>query len=98
MISTLLGAQIMSGENDQEARNDGLLRREVLQAAGGLAVAAGVSGDATPAAAAETPRTAPVTLHINGKKHELHIETRVTLLDALREYLGLTGTKKGCDH
>jgi xanthine dehydrogenase YagT iron-sulfur-binding subunit len=40
----------------------------------------------------------PVTLQVNGRKYELKLEPRVTLLDALREYLGLTGTKKGCDH
>jgi xanthine dehydrogenase YagT iron-sulfur-binding subunit len=39
-----------------------------------------------------------VTLHVNGIEHTLHIEPRVTLLDALRDYLGLTGTKKGCDY
>jgi len=38
-----------------------------------------------------------VTLRVNGKKHELMLEPRVTLLDALCEVLGLTGTKKGCD-
>ncbi|NEQ72209.1 MAG: (2Fe-2S)-binding protein [Okeania sp. SIO2C9] len=38
-----------------------------------------------------------LTLKINGVPHQLNIEPRVTLLDALREYLGLTGTKKGCD-
>jgi Aerobic-type carbon monoxide dehydrogenase, small subunit CoxS/CutS homologs len=38
-----------------------------------------------------------VTLQINGVRHELQIEPRVSLLDALREYVGLTGTKKGCD-
>jgi xanthine dehydrogenase YagT iron-sulfur-binding subunit len=38
-----------------------------------------------------------VTLRVNGVAHELMIEPRVTLLDALREVLGLTGTKKGCD-
>ena len=40
----------------------------------------------------------PVHLDINGQHHELQIEPRVTLLDALRDRLGLTGTKKGCDH
>lgn len=40
----------------------------------------------------------PVHLDINGHQHELQLEPRVTLLDALRERLGLTGTKKGCDH
>ena len=42
--------------------------------------------------------TIPVTLHINGKKQTLQLDPRVTLLDALREYMGLRGTKKGCDH
>ncbi|WP_310630186.1 2Fe-2S iron-sulfur cluster-binding protein [Paraburkholderia sp.] len=39
----------------------------------------------------------PVQLTINGREYALHIEPRVTLLDALRDYAGLTGTKKGCD-
>ena len=63
---------------------------------------------ATPAAAkAESVATVltakavdaiPVTLTVNGRAVPLQIEPRVTLLDALREYAGLTGTKKGCDH
>jgi xanthine dehydrogenase YagT iron-sulfur-binding subunit len=40
----------------------------------------------------------PVTLRINGKKHDLRIDPRTTLLDCLREHLHLTGSKKGCDH
>ena len=40
----------------------------------------------------------PVTLHVNGRDLTLHLEPRVTLLDALREHAGLTGSKKGCDH
>ncbi|CAB3667941.1 hypothetical protein LMG24238_01938 [Paraburkholderia sediminicola] len=39
----------------------------------------------------------PVTLTINGRAYTLQLEPRVTLLDALREYAGLMGTKKGCD-
>ncbi len=39
-----------------------------------------------------------VTLRVNGKDQALTIEPRVTLLDALRERIGLTGSKKGCDH
>src|SRR3954465_5295956 len=42
-------------------------------------------------------RLKPMELEINGERHVLTLEPRVTLLDALREYLGLTGTKKGCD-
>ncbi|WP_328876937.1 (2Fe-2S)-binding protein [Streptomyces sp. NBC_00299] len=38
-----------------------------------------------------------ITLHINGEKHTLPVDHRTTLLDALRERLDLTGTKKGCD-
>lgn len=40
----------------------------------------------------------PVTLNVNGKAIVVNIEPRTTLLDALREYAGLTGSKKGCDH
>jgi len=42
--------------------------------------------------------TAPVTLEVNGNKQSLQLDTRTTLLDALREHMHLTGTKKGCDH
>jgi xanthine dehydrogenase YagT iron-sulfur-binding subunit len=53
-------------------------------------------------AAALAPRSSPtaqrVTLNVNGRDLALDVEPRVTLLDALREYAGLTGTKKGCDH
>jgi xanthine dehydrogenase YagT iron-sulfur-binding subunit len=41
---------------------------------------------------------ADITLRINDSEHELHVDTRATLLDVLREHLGLTGSKKGCDH
>jgi len=52
---------------------------------------------------AETPGTtspvaAPVRLRVNGRDLSLDLEPRVTLLDALREYAGITGPKKGCDH
>ncbi|MGW1550173.1 (2Fe-2S)-binding protein [Streptomyces sp. NPDC002346] len=40
---------------------------------------------------------AEFTLRVNGREYPLRVDTRVTLLDALREQLGLTGTKKGCD-
>jgi xanthine dehydrogenase YagT iron-sulfur-binding subunit len=42
-------------------------------------------------------RTIQLRLDVNGRAHELDVEPRVTLLDALREHLHLTGTKKGCD-
>ncbi|HEY8714573.1 MAG TPA: (2Fe-2S)-binding protein [Candidatus Acidoferrum sp.] len=57
------------------------------------------SGAATEAAeVTSTTGVVPVSLKINGKTHHMQIEPRVTLLDALRENLGLFGTKKGCDH
>jgi xanthine dehydrogenase YagT iron-sulfur-binding subunit len=46
---------------------------------------------------ASGPGPIPVIVNVNGTAHALHIEPRVTLLDALRERLALTGTKKGCD-
>ncbi len=51
----------------------------------------------TPTAPTPDSGTVEVTLRVNGKEQALKIEPRVTLLDALREYAGLTGTKKGCD-
>ena len=56
---------------------------------------AGVAQDE--AAVTSGPSSAPVTLTINGASHTLDLEPRVSLLDALREQLLLTGTKKGCD-
>ncbi|WP_431241966.1 (2Fe-2S)-binding protein [Flavobacterium sp. P21] len=47
---------------------------------------------------AEYLETVPLSIEVNGKKHNLNIEPRTTLLDLLREQLQLTGTKKGCDH
>jgi xanthine dehydrogenase YagT iron-sulfur-binding subunit len=46
---------------------------------------------------AETASTIPVMLRVNGQSHTLQLEPQVTLLDALRERIGLTGSKKGCD-
>src|SRR5262249_54756721 len=53
---------------------------------------------AVAAAAPPPPREYDVVLTVNGRDRKLRIDPRVTLLDALRERLGLTGTKKGCDH
>ncbi len=44
------------------------------------------------------PQTMTVSLDVNGKRRTLDVDTRTTLLDALREHLQLTGSKKGCDH
>jgi xanthine dehydrogenase YagT iron-sulfur-binding subunit len=48
--------------------------------------------------AGTTAEVAPVSLRVNGGEHELTVDTRTSLLDLLRERLGLTGAKKGCDH
>lgn len=53
---------------------------------------------APPAYAAASANRVAVSLRINGSDHRVTIDPRVTLLDLLRETLGLTGTKKGCDH
>ncbi len=39
-----------------------------------------------------------MTMRVNGQRHQLALDVRTTLLDALREHIGLTGSKKGCDH
>jgi xanthine dehydrogenase YagT iron-sulfur-binding subunit len=52
---------------------------------------------ATQAAGVEAPATAQVSFTVNGAARELALDTRTTLLDALREHLHLPGTKKGCD-
>ena len=53
----------------------------------------------TAKATASVPEGAiPVSLKVNGKKYDLRIDPRTTLLDCLREHLQLTGSKKGCDH
>jgi xanthine dehydrogenase YagT iron-sulfur-binding subunit len=81
----------------------GVTRRELLEVAavtGGLVVGGHLLAAAVPAAAAEGsgPQPGPLktTLRVNGKDHELSLDSRTTLLDALREHLHLTGSKKGC--
>jgi xanthine dehydrogenase YagT iron-sulfur-binding subunit len=81
-----------------------LSRRSFVKAAGVLsaAVATGVphlaAAQETQAAAVTTPKTMDLTLKVNGTSHTLSLDTRTSLLDALREHLLLTGSKKGCDH
>ena len=67
-------------------------------ATAGLWIATAVPGRAeSPSHAAADPNAIPVSLKVNGRVHELKLDPRTTLLDALREHLDLTGTKKGCD-
>jgi xanthine dehydrogenase YagT iron-sulfur-binding subunit len=53
--------------------------------------------DVAAGAALRGPWSTPVVLTVNGERRVVELEPRVSLLDALREHLGLTGTKKGCD-
>ena len=76
-----------------------LTRRDLLKVG-----AASVAATAVPltakgqAPASDAPVSAKVSFEVNGKACALELDTRTTLLDALREHLHLTGTKKGCDH
>ncbi len=75
-------------------------RRGFLQSAGALAGAPLLVGPAEAASAPAVATAAPpvdLALRVNGQDHALRVEPRTTLLDALRDHLGLTGTKKGCD-
>lgn len=80
-------------------------RRRFLQTGAAGAVTASVApsallGGAVAAAAAEEvlgPGPVPIRLDVNGKVRELSVEPRVTLLEALRDHLGITGAKKVCD-
>src|SRR3978361_245042 len=81
-----------------------LSRRNVLMGTAAT-VAIGAKSSAAPAqaltsspAAAEASANAKVSFSVNGQPHELQLDTRTTLLDALREHLHFTGSKKGCDH
>ncbi len=81
--------------NERDLLN--LSRRGVL-AAGAAGVAASQVRTAAAARTQAVESKMPVTLTVNGKPRELDLDVRTTLLDALREHLKLTGTKKGCDH
>ena len=73
-----------------------LSRRDVLKL-GAAASAVPLVANAQQAGA-DAAVMSSVTLNVNGKTHTLQLDTRTTLLDAVREHLQLTGTKKGCDH
>lgn len=82
----------------------GLSRRSFLKTTGAAVSAGVVSGAAAEMLSAQTlpktivgPGEVPITLRINGTARNLSVEPRVTLLDALRDRLDLTGAKKVCD-
>jgi xanthine dehydrogenase YagT iron-sulfur-binding subunit len=80
----------------------GFNRRTFIAGAAGTAVvplAAKAAGPATSVAPVQNPSSpVDVTLRVNGVSRALTIDARTTVLDALREHIGLTGSKKGCDH
>jgi len=84
-------------------RGAGFNRRNFLALTASSATAPLVTSLTGSAAVAQTrapdPREAVnVLLRVNGREHRIALDVRTTLLDALREHVGLTGTKKGCDH
>ena len=95
-----------AGQSEERAQgtDHGVSRRSFLFGAGvaSAAVAAGLpqhlSAQESKAVAQAQAQRMPVTLNINGTDHQLNLDTRTSLLDALREHLDLTGSKKGCDH
>jgi xanthine dehydrogenase YagT iron-sulfur-binding subunit len=101
---TPCGCEPMNDEQEEEAQRleqHGLLtelsRRRFIQASS--AVAASLAfGVPSLAESQEGANTAPVTLKVNGQHQTLALDPRTSLLDALREHMDLTGTKKGCDH
>lgn len=97
---------------ERKAPGGKVTRRDFLQSAASVAGAAALPAALAAGAGSEAPAvpTAPVTapavrgvtrtaitLNVNQQRHELSVEPRLTLLDALRDHLSLTGTKKGCD-
>ena len=82
--------------SDEESR-PGFTRRDLVRGAVAGVVAAGARGKTIPAPGhAVGPGASPIALTINGRVHTLNVEPRVVLADALRERLGLTGTKVVC--
>lgn len=77
----------------------GFSRREFVGVAAGGTIAAGTaSADEQSAAPIAGIERASCKLTINGEAKQITVDTRVTLLDLLRDHLGMTGSKKGCDH
>ncbi|WP_246601771.1 (2Fe-2S)-binding protein [Hymenobacter profundi] len=91
-----------SGTNPGVTPNDGSRRNFMKQAGGilGLVMAPPFISQAErlTALSKKVAGVSPVQLKVNGTVRTLQLEPRVSLLDALREYMGLTGSKKGCDH
>jgi xanthine dehydrogenase YagT iron-sulfur-binding subunit len=88
---------------EEELHDLEISRRELLALGAASAAALAVTTEAeakTPTATAPVrlPVMSKVSFTVNGRARAIELDTRTTLLDALREHLQLTGTKKGCDH
>jgi xanthine dehydrogenase YagT iron-sulfur-binding subunit len=94
--------------NDTTDNGDGLSRRQFLQGSSVAAAATALGATPIPGLAAQPggngnippaigPGAARISLNVNGRKMTRHMEPRVTLLDALRNYLDVTGCKRVCD-
>jgi xanthine dehydrogenase YagT iron-sulfur-binding subunit len=81
----------------QNPRDFDVRRRDLMVGAAASGAMVAVPSVAGAQAAADVPRL-KVSFTVNGTAHDLELDTRTTLLDALREGLHLAGTKKGCDH
>jgi xanthine dehydrogenase YagT iron-sulfur-binding subunit len=77
-----------------------LSRRDLLIVSAAAAAVTGFAGEGIAAQPADDEAAfgSSVSLIVNGERRDLQLDNRTTLLDALREHLHLTGTKKGCDH
>jgi xanthine dehydrogenase YagT iron-sulfur-binding subunit len=90
-----------SDPSDSVPNPSGYSRRNFLAAATSPLIARALEPDPANAQSRSVrdPREpANLSFEVNGRRHRISIDMRTTLLDALREHLGLTGAKKGCDH
>jgi xanthine dehydrogenase YagT iron-sulfur-binding subunit len=91
----------LKGHHELRPPSRGLSRRGFLRGSGALAAATALAGRVEGAVPQGPPilgpGPVPVQLTVNGQTRELRLEPRVTLLDALRDHLDLTGAKKVCD-
>ena len=84
--------------------DDGMARRTFLAASASAAAlplanpGAAATAPAGMAAADDPRRKVPTKLTVNGQAYRIDLDGRTSLLDALRDHVGLTGAKKGCDH
>ncbi len=85
----------MAGISEIELSRRGLI---AASAATGAIAATPITAEAAPLPPSPAPVSLPVSFEVNGTRRELKLDPRTTLLDALREHLHLTGSKKGCDH